>query len=86
MTLERNTGTGEPVGPLGLRVGQRAQRTQTILARDVELYAQITGDRNPVAANGSSVQGGAGLPDLLVSARSAIRSGAWLDMARTNVA
>ena len=39
---------------------------------------QITGDRNPVAANGSSVQGGAGLPDLLVSARSATRSGAWL--------
>jgi acyl dehydratase len=48
MTLERNTGTGEPLGPLGLRVGQRAQRTQTILARDVELYAQITGDRNPL--------------------------------------
>ena len=48
MTLERNTGTGEPIGPLGLLVGQRAQRTQTILARDVELYAQITGDRNPL--------------------------------------
>ncbi len=39
---------------------------------------QITGDRNPVAANGSSVQGGAGLPDLLVSSRSATRGGAWL--------
>ncbi len=39
---------------------------------------QISGDRNPVAANGSSVQGGAGLPDLLASARSAARGGAWL--------
>jgi acyl dehydratase len=38
----------EPVGPLGLRVGQRARRTQTVTAREVELYAQITGDRNPL--------------------------------------
>jgi acyl dehydratase len=37
-----------PVGPLGLRVGQRARRAQTVTARDVELYAQITGDRNPL--------------------------------------
>jgi len=29
-------------------VGQRARRTQTITAREVELYAQITGDRNPL--------------------------------------
>ena len=48
MTLERNTGTGEPVGPLGLRVGQNARRSKTMIARDVELYAQITGDRNPL--------------------------------------
>ena len=39
---------------------------------------EIVGDRNPVAANGSSVQGGAGLPDLLVSAKNATRGGAWL--------
>ncbi len=39
---------------------------------------EIRGDRNPVAANGSSVQGGAGLPDLLASSRTATRSGAWL--------
>ncbi len=39
---------------------------------------QITGDRNPVAANGSSAQGGAGLPDLLVSGSSANRGGAWV--------
>lgn len=38
----------EPVGPLGLRVGQRAQRTQTVTGREVELYARITGDRNPL--------------------------------------
>ncbi|MGE0361632.1 MAG: TonB-dependent receptor [Vicinamibacterales bacterium] len=38
----------------------------------------VAGDRNPVAANGSSVQGGAGLPDLLVSARETTRAGAWL--------
>ena len=39
---------------------------------------EIRGDRNPVAANGSSVQGGAGLPDLLASAKTATRAGAWL--------
>jgi acyl dehydratase len=33
---------------LGLTVGQRARRTQTVTAREVELYAQITGDRNPL--------------------------------------
>ena len=45
---EGGRGAGDPVGPLGLRVGQRARRTQTIGAREVELYAQITGDRNPL--------------------------------------
>ncbi len=39
---------------------------------------EILGDRNPVAANGSSVQGGAGLPDLLASSKTATRGGAWL--------
>jgi acyl dehydratase len=39
---------GPPVGPLGLRVGQRARRTRTVTARDVELYAELTGDRNPL--------------------------------------
>jgi acyl dehydratase len=37
-----------PIGPLALRVGQRARRQQTVTAREVELYAQITGDRNPL--------------------------------------
>ncbi len=31
-----------------LQVGQRARRSQTVTARDVELYAEITGDRNPL--------------------------------------
>src|SRR5262245_34936810 len=32
----------------GLAAGQRARRTKTVTARDVELYAEITGDRNPL--------------------------------------
>jgi acyl dehydratase len=31
-----------------LQVGQRARRTKTVTARDVELYAEITEDRNPL--------------------------------------
>jgi acyl dehydratase len=42
------TGATERIGPLGLSVGQRAQRTKTVTAKDVELYAEITGDRNPL--------------------------------------
>ena len=51
MTVEEGMegpGGGGPMGPLGLRVGQRARRTQTVTVREVELYAQITGDRNPL--------------------------------------
>jgi acyl dehydratase len=36
------------VSPLGLEVGQRARRSKTVTARDVELYAEITEDRNPL--------------------------------------
>ena len=36
------------MNPLGLEVGQRARRSKTVTARDVELYAEITGDRNPL--------------------------------------
>jgi acyl dehydratase len=36
------------VNPLGLSVGQRARRIKTVTARDVELYAEITGDWNPL--------------------------------------
>jgi acyl dehydratase len=35
-------------GPLGLRVGQRAERTKVINDEDVDAYARITGDRNPL--------------------------------------
>ena len=38
----------------------------------------IDGDRNPSAANGSSVEGGAGLPDRIDSSRQSTRGGAWL--------
>ena len=43
-----------------------------------DLSYVITGDRNPAAVNGSSQQGGAGLPDSLISRRDVTRSGAWL--------
>jgi hypothetical protein len=39
---------------------------------------RIEGDRNPNAANGSSVQGGTGLPALLDSVRNGTRTGAYL--------
>jgi outer membrane receptor for ferrienterochelin and colicin len=39
---------------------------------------RITGDRNVNEANGSSALGGAGLPSLLDSSRSAARAGAWI--------
>ena len=29
-------------------MGQRARRSKTVTARDVDLYAEITGDRNPL--------------------------------------
>ena len=50
--------------------GRSASTSSTIGARGASarrptLRFQIDGDRNPTAANGSSVQGGAGLPDLL---------------------
>jgi acyl dehydratase len=37
-----------PIGPLELRVGQRIERTKTITDEDVESFARITGDRNPL--------------------------------------
>jgi acyl dehydratase len=40
--------TTDRIGPLGLSVGQRARRSQTVTAKEVELYAEITGDRNPL--------------------------------------
>ena len=31
-----------------LHVGQRAQRTRVVQARDIELFTELTGDRNPL--------------------------------------
>ena len=31
-----------------IRVGQRARRTRTVTARDIELFTEMTGDRNPL--------------------------------------
>lgn len=55
-----------------VEAGAEAHRLSTALR------FEISGDRNPGAANGSSVQGGAGLPDLLVSAQESTRLGAWI--------
>lgn len=43
-----------------------------------DLTFTITGDRNPSATNGSSQQGGAGLPDALISTRTVTRGALWL--------
>src|SRR5919198_4956585 len=38
----------EPVGPLGLRVGQTTTRTKTVTDDDLRRYAEIPGDYNPL--------------------------------------
>ncbi len=53
-------------------IGAEAHRLETTLR------FQIDSDRNPSAANGSSVQGGAGLPDLLSVTSRSTRAGAWV--------
>ena len=55
-----------------LETGAEAHRLSTTLR------FEIAGDRNVSAANGSSVQGGAGLPDLLDVSTESTRAGAWL--------
>jgi acyl dehydratase len=32
----------------GVEVGQRARRTRTVTVRDIELFTELTGDRNPL--------------------------------------
>ena len=35
--------------PRGIpRVGQKAERSRTVVARDIELFTEISGDRNPI--------------------------------------
>ena len=55
-----------------VEAGMEAHRLST------GLRFEISGDRNPAAPNGSSVQGGAGLPDLLSAFRRSTRGGAWV--------
>lgn len=33
---------------MGIEVGQRAQRTRVVRLRDIELFTELTGDRNPL--------------------------------------
>ena len=60
------------LGPHVVETGLEAHDLSTALRFEIE------GDRNPSAANGSSVQGGAGLPDLLDSSQRSTRVGAWI--------
>jgi acyl dehydratase len=39
---------GSPIGPLGLVIGQRAERTKTVTEDDIRAFAEITGDYNPL--------------------------------------
>ena len=64
------------IGRQVVEVGAEAHRLETSLRYD------ITGDRNPAAVNGSSVQGGAGLPDSLISSGRATRGGVWVQETR----
>lgn len=47
-------------------------------ALTTRLRLAFTGDANPIAANGSSIQGGSGLPDLLLSTPDSPRGSVWL--------
>jgi len=43
------SGTSNEVWPQGMpTVGQRAERTRAVLKRDIELFTEISGDRNPL--------------------------------------
>jgi hypothetical protein len=64
---------------LGWALGAHMVETGGELHRlGTDLAFVIRGDRNPSAVNGSSQQGGAGLPDSLISARDTTRAGVWL--------
>ena len=79
-------GRSVSVRDLSVRQEVSVQATpEHLLGVGVELHRlntgvqlSITGDRNEAAANGSSVQGGAGLPDQLDSSLSGVRDGAWI--------
>jgi hypothetical protein len=73
------------VRDLALRQELRLVRGRHVVGAGFEMHRlrtgtrlRIDGDRNPNAGNGSSVQGGAGLPDRLDSAVDSTRIGAWV--------
>ena len=73
------------VRDLSLREELTARAGRHLLESGFELHRlqthvrwDIVGERNPTAANGSSVQGGAGLPDRLDSSLPATRLGGWV--------
>ncbi|MGH2820313.1 MAG: MaoC family dehydratase, partial [Actinomycetota bacterium] len=41
-------GAALPLGCPAVKVGQTARRTRTVTARDIELFTEMTGDRNPL--------------------------------------
>jgi hypothetical protein len=61
--------------PLGSHVVETGGELHNL---GTQLSFNIRGDRNPNAVNGSSQQGGAGLPDVLLSTRDVVRGGLWL--------
>ena len=64
---------------LGWTLGAHAVETGGEWHRlGTRLSFEIIGDRNPAAANGSSQQGGAGLPESLQSRRDVSRGGLWI--------
>jgi TonB-dependent receptor-like protein/carboxypeptidase family protein len=73
------------VRDLSLRQSLAAQAGRHTVESGFELHRlstrvalAISGDRNPSEGNGSSVRGGAGLPDALDSSLDSTRGGAWL--------
>ena len=40
-----------------LRVGQRARRSRVVLPRDIELFTELTGDRNPLHYDADAAEG-----------------------------
>jgi hypothetical protein len=64
---------------VGWRSGRHTVETGGELHRlATRVQFAISGDRNPSEGNGSSVRGGAGLPDALDSSLDSTRGGAWL--------
>jgi hypothetical protein len=60
------------------RAGHTLEAGYELHALHADVAFEIRGDRNPLAANGASVLGGAGLPDAFDSASDSSRYGAWL--------